>query len=187
MNARPSQQLRGFTLVELMIVVTIISVLASIAIPGFQKYIRKARYTEGLLNLRKLFDASVTYYQSEHGTSGGVVASKQFAPQAAAWAPPLGTCCTAGNYKCAASGSYWVPDAPTWQTLNFQVTDPSVFYYKVTWNVGDGSKGGDTEFVEAQADTNCNGIYYYARRSLTVDANLNNSGSAAIYSKNEGE
>lgn len=36
----------GFTLVELMITVTIVAILAAIAIPAFSTYIRKARTTE---------------------------------------------------------------------------------------------------------------------------------------------
>jgi len=39
---------KGFTLIELMIVITIIGILASIAIPAYQDYIIRARITEGL-------------------------------------------------------------------------------------------------------------------------------------------
>ena len=39
---------RGFTLIELMIVIAIVGILASISIPAYQDYTVRARVTEGL-------------------------------------------------------------------------------------------------------------------------------------------
>jgi len=48
---------RGFTLIELMIVVAIIGILAAIAIPNFMRFQARARQSEAKANLKAIFTA----------------------------------------------------------------------------------------------------------------------------------
>jgi type IV pilus assembly protein PilA len=62
---------KGFTLIELMIVVAIIGILAALAIPAYQDYTIKSRVGEGA-SLTGAFKTAVEVYWSENGTLNGI-------------------------------------------------------------------------------------------------------------------
>src|SRR3982074_2315213 len=57
---------KGFTLIELMIVVAIIGILAAIAIPAYQNYTIRAQVTEGL-NLADGWKTSMSEFFAQNG------------------------------------------------------------------------------------------------------------------------
>lgn len=55
---------KGFTLIELMIVVAIIGILAAIAIPNFLKFQCRSKQSEAKQNLGAIYTAMMSYYSN---------------------------------------------------------------------------------------------------------------------------
>ena len=177
---------KGFTLIELMIVVAIIGILAAVAIPAFMKYIRRSKTSEALMNLRKLFDSSVAYFEAEHYARGisvndggeSTAITRQF-PDPVAKTPAVNQC-DADDQKFHPVQTTW--DAPTWQELNFAISDPHYYAYQYDCT---GNNTSSLFTARAYGDLDCDDKYSTFERAAGVDNALNVVGSGGIYSSDE--
>jgi type IV pilus assembly protein PilA len=174
---------RGFTLIELMIVVAIIGVLAAVAIPAFMKYIRRSKTVEATMNLRKMYDGAVAYYVGEHADAAGNIANKQF-PISGPSVPDLPTLTAKqlAGQRYQSSPSDWKQGG--WAALEFQISDAQVFSYTFN-NTNPGGTGVNASAsMVANGDQNGNGVYSTFERDMTGTLE-GVQGGTAMYSTNE--
>ena len=93
---------RGFTLIELMIVVGIISIIAAIAIPSYNDYVRRSQLTEAFNNLAAYRVKMEQYYQDNRSYANGAVCGA--ALPAAADSKYFGYACALDTTGGAAAG-----------------------------------------------------------------------------------
>lgn len=152
---------KGFTLIELMIVVAIIGILAAVAVPGFMQYIKSSKTSEAKTNLKAIADGAISYFEAEHCYDAGCMSpTNQLYPgipasevYAAASQQIVPNATKIGQKQSPEVSSVTTALAgDPWKSIKFQINKP--FYYAYQYS-SSGTEPGSSSFAAA-ADASLN-------------------------------
>jgi type IV pilus assembly protein PilA len=156
---------RGFTLVELMIVVAIIGVLAALAIYGVRRYLASSKTAEAKNTIGAISRSAVSAYERESYSNELI---------------PDGQSSTSFVHQLCGNAASWVPTSPPqakkyqpstgdnadfntgdtvngWKCLRFSMSEPTYYSYHYATGANITGSGATTNGFEAAAQGDLDG------------------------------
>ncbi len=153
-RGRDSRKRSAFTLVEMLVTVAIVSILASVAGPAFEMYVRRTKTVEATTQLKVLFLGAAAYYQMPRTTEG-------------TGATTIGHC----TVKKVSRTPYWPTKEkvttnyaaiPSFRDVGFTLADPHYYSYSIAGyhnnQCGISPETNTIYFLGARADLDGDGV-----------------------------
>ncbi len=142
----------GFSLIELMIIVGIVSLLSSVAVPMFFSYMARSKASEAVINLRVITEGVKVYFGSAHEEKSG------YCPESVGLTPPS-VARAEKNASSRAIREGWFSRNATWTAIGF--APATNFYYSYRFESPCPSRGcvdGDEGLAMAVGDLDGDGV-----------------------------
>jgi type IV pilus assembly protein PilA len=160
---RKIKKSRGFTLVELMIVVAIVGILAALAIYGVRKYMANAKSAEARNSLGQISKDASTAYNREHMAAGiiadgkGAGVSNQLCDKADKSVPELAADIKGQKYQSKASEWDEGTKDKGWLCLKYSMSAPQYYMYGYAATLKTDGTDGSTFTATSQGDLDGDG------------------------------
>jgi type IV pilus assembly protein PilA len=179
--AKGTHHQRGYTLVELMIAVSIVGVLAALAMYGVRAYVASSKTAEAKQKVGIIAQHAVAAYERERSSGDAVAlgvhdgANHQLC-QSSTWVPAEFAKVQGTKYQpnSADGEDFQVGnDTSSWKCLRFHIDEP--IYYQYHYEAGgtgdwSGVLTGDYFVAQARGDTDADGTAALFQRGGRVDA-----------------